>query len=177
VRPQAWIAILRKKNAKTIRHRPKGRSWSTVKRSSSSRGCGESKIAFGALFGIGDRGLQKGILVRQYAKNRLDVVLGLLFPGQFIERWLVTSLAVTTFRDVKLLVFIVPNVGTVLIAPAIPFSMPLGSIDVEYRTAHWVATFAKPQSRQPAAKSGLDAQAMIDSRAIVPKNDGRSTFV
>src|SRR5271167_3863516 len=42
-------------------------------------------------------------------KHRLDVVLGLVFPRQFIERRLVTSFPVTTFRHVKLLVFVIFN--------------------------------------------------------------------
>jgi hypothetical protein len=56
-------------------------------------------------------------------KRCLDFVLDLLFPGQFIERWLVTSFPVATFRDVKFLVFVISNVGTVLIALAISFSI------------------------------------------------------
>ena len=67
--------------------------------------------------------LQKEFLVRQCAKRRLDVVLDLSFPRQFIERRLVPSFPVTTFRDVRLLMFVIFNAGTVLIAPAISFSV------------------------------------------------------
>ena len=55
------------------------------------------------------------------AKRRLDVALDLVFPRQLIERRFVTSFPVTTFRHVKLLVLVISNAGTVLIAPTISF--------------------------------------------------------
>ena len=58
-----------------------------------------------------------------FGSARLYFVVGLVFPRQFIERRLVTSFPVATFRYVKLLVFVIFNAGTVLVAPAISFSI------------------------------------------------------
>jgi hypothetical protein len=53
----------------------------------------------------------------------LRIVRGLIFPRQFIEWWLITSCPVAILWHVEFLAFVIFDVGTVLIAPAITFSI------------------------------------------------------
>ncbi len=52
---------------------------------------------------------------------RQGIVRGLILPGEFIERWLIISGSISVFRDIKFLVLVVFNAGTILIAPAVSF--------------------------------------------------------
>jgi hypothetical protein len=53
----------------------------------------------------------------------LGIVRGLIFPRQFIERRLVASCPVAILRNVEFLVLVILYAGTVLIAPAVTFSI------------------------------------------------------
>jgi hypothetical protein len=61
--------------------------------------------------------------VRSRSSSLSAAVLGLFLPRQLIEGRLVTSFTVTTFRYIKLLVFVISNAGTVLVSPAISSSV------------------------------------------------------
>ena len=74
------------------------------------------------------------------------IVRTLVLPRQFIEGWLVASFSVAIFGYIEFLVLVIFDVGTVLVAPAVPFAVdatrfhvrdntPLGSWrDVKRRT-------------------------------------------
>jgi hypothetical protein len=53
----------------------------------------------------------------------LGIVRGLIFPRQFVERRLVASCPVAILRNVEFLVLVIFYAGTVLIAPAVTFSV------------------------------------------------------
>ena len=57
-------------------------------------------------------------------ETTLDVVVSsLVFPWQFIERWLIATSAVAIFCYVEFLMLVIFHAGTVLSAPAISFSV------------------------------------------------------
>src|SRR3974390_269722 len=53
----------------------------------------------------------------------LGIVRGLILPRQFIERRLIISRPISVFRDIEFLMLVVFDAGTILIAPAVPFSV------------------------------------------------------
>lgn len=58
-----------------------------------------------------------------FAFGALGIVRGLILPRQFIARWLIISRPISVFRDVEFLVLVVFDASTILIAPAVPFSV------------------------------------------------------
>ena len=58
-----------------------------------------------------------------FAFGPLGIVRGLILPRQFIERRLIISRPISVFRDIEFLVLVVFDAGTILIAPAVPFSV------------------------------------------------------
>jgi hypothetical protein len=58
-----------------------------------------------------------------FAFGPLGIVRGLILPRQFIERRLIISRPISVFRDIEFLVLVVFDAGTILITPAVPFSV------------------------------------------------------